>query len=129
MKKTILFGSLFVILAGLLSACAPTGSPSEAIEAYFETLASKDEIQAVNLSCASWEEGARTDVSGLVGVGVALDNVTCQVEDEAGMEATVSCTGNLVFTYAGSEDIFRDLSGDLYQATLEDGEWKMCGYR
>ncbi len=129
LKKTILYAILIFLLAGVLSACATVGSPSEAIKAYLEALVSNDEVLAVNLSCVSWEQDALTDVSGLVGVEVALGDVTCQVEDQNDNEATVSCVGNLVFTYAGGEDQFIDLSGNLYRATLEDGEWKMCGYQ
>ncbi|MBW8010930.1 MAG: hypothetical protein FVQ83_06775 [Chloroflexi bacterium] len=129
LKKTILYGSLLVVLAGLLSACAPADSPSATIEAYLEALVTGDEVRAVNLSCVSWEQGAITDVSGFLGVDVAIDTVECQVEEQGDTKATVSCSGNLVFTYAGGEDQFIDLSGNQYQVSLEDGEWKMCGYR
>lgn len=129
LKKTFLFGLMIIVMAGLLSACGPSGTPPEAIEAYLEALVAKDEVLAINLSCASWEEGASVDGSAFEGVDVRLENVVCQIDDQSATDATVSCIGNLVFTYAGGEDQFIDLSGNLYQATLEDGEWKMCGYR
>ncbi len=127
-KKLLLNGFLILFLASVLFACNQVGSPSETIEAYLEALVAKDEILAVNLSCASWEEQASVEGAAYEGVEVSLDNVSCAVVDDRGESASVSCKGEIVFSYAGGEDQVDELEGRLFEAALEDGEWKMCGY-
>lgn len=120
---------LLVLFVILLAACSPSDSPSDVVEDYIAALVAKDDILAVNLSCVGWEENAKAEGASFEGVEVALENPACSVLEEDGQEATVSCTGNIVFSYAGGEQEVIGLDRRDYQVLFEGGEWRMCGYK
>lgn len=122
---------LVVVLVSAISfsACAQAGDPGDVVEKYLAALVAKDDIQAVNLSCAAWELDAKAEGAAFQGVEVTLDSAACSAIEEDGETATVACTGKIVFSYAGSEDQEMGLEVRSYLVALEDGGWKMCGYQ
>jgi hypothetical protein len=119
---------LSILLLVLLSACQAGGSPSEAVEDYLQAVIDGDWVQAVNLSCAAWEEGARTEANSFDSIEARLDGVSCSAEGTEGDIREVTCQGVIVATY-GAEDRQLTLEGRVYQVVLEGGEWRMCGYQ
>jgi hypothetical protein len=114
----------------LLAACSQgVGSPGDVVEDYLAALVAKDNIAAVNLSCAAWEANAEVEGAAFEGVEVVLEEVACTVAEENGDSATVTCTGRIVFSYAGGENEEIDLSSRDYSLVLVGGEWRMCGYK
>jgi galactitol-specific phosphotransferase system IIB component len=125
--RLIIFTSVGMLL---LAACGQgVGSPGDVVEDYLAALVAKDNIAAVNLSCAAWEANADVEGAAFEGVEVVLEEVTCTVAEESGDSATVTCTGRIVFSYAGGESEEIDLSSRDYSLVLEGGEWRMCGYK
>lgn len=133
--KTLMSSKLQLIFAAslsllLLAGCGQGGSsPATVMEDYLAALVAKDDVAAVNLSCAAWEANAEVEGAAFEGVEVALQDVACTVDEESGEKATVSCTGLIVFSYAGGENEEIDLSLRDYSLVLEGGEWRMCGYQ
>jgi hypothetical protein len=119
---------LSVLLVGLLSGCQAGESPSDAVLDYLQAVIDGDWVQAVNLSCAAWEEGARTEANSFDSIEAWLDDVSCASEETEGDTRGVTCQGNIIATY-GAEDRQLTLEGRFYQVVLEDGEWRMCGYK
>jgi hypothetical protein len=56
-----------------------------------------------------------------------LQDVVCTVDGVSGAFTLVGCGGKIITTY-GTETREWDLSPFVYQAVVEDGQWKMCGY-
>lgn len=127
MIKHKLFIVIFTLL--VLSACTQASSPSSVVEQYLAALVAKDDIKAVNLSCADWEASARADGASFEGVEVTLEDAVCRVKSEDGQSAVVSCTGRFRFTYAGGEEEEIGLDRRDYIVVLEGGDWRMCGYQ
>jgi len=118
-----------IILASLvISSCSASGSPAETMEKYLQALAAKDEVSAVNHSCADWEEGALAEGASFMTVEVSLEDLQCQTDTETAGEATVSCTGKYIFSYDAGEDQELDLTGRVFKVIKESDEWRMCGY-
>ena len=116
-----------LILLGLAS-CAGSSNPAAVVEDYFRALVEKDATQAVNLSCADWENGALTDVDTFSMYPAALENVACSDAGAEGDSHRVTCTGKAVLDYNGElQEI--DLSARDYTVIKEGGEWRMCGYQ
>lgn len=114
----------------LLAACGQgAGSPADVVEDYLAALVAKDDVTAVNLSCAAWEANAEVEGAAFEGVEVVLEEAVCTAAEESGDSATVTCTGRIVFSYAGGENEEIDLSSRDYSLVLEGGEWRMCGYK
>ena len=132
MKTLMLTKFQLVIVASLsllLAACSQAGSsPATVVEKYLAALVARDDVAAVNLSCAAWEANAEVEGASFEGVEVTLEDVACTATEESGDSATVSCTGLIVFSYAGGENEEIDLSSRNYSVVLEGGEWRMCGY-
>lgn len=118
----IIFGSL------VLSSCSASGSPAETMEKYLQALAAKDEVSAVNHSCADWEEEALAEGASFMTVEVSLEDLQCQTDTETADTAAVSCSGKYIFSYDAGEDQELDLAGRLFNVIKESGEWRMCGY-
>lgn len=127
MLKKITFVAIFTLL--VLSACAQAASPADVVEQYLAALVAKDDIKAVTLSCAAWEENARADGASFEGVEVTLEDAACTVKSEDGQSAVVSCTGRFRFSYAGEEEEEIGLDRRDYLVVLEGGDWRMCGYQ
>ncbi|MCL5428347.1 MAG: hypothetical protein M1347_00900 [Chloroflexi bacterium] len=120
-----LLSCLFVFF---LAACgASAGSPEGAVETYLQAVISIDEVAAVNASCSAWEQQAILESAAYEGVETRLENLDCQVVSQDGNSAQVSCTGQIVYSYAGGEDQIDELGGRLFSVVVEGGEWKLCG--
>ena len=123
---------IFVLSLGLLllASCSQgAGDSATVVQDYLAALVAKDDLAAVNLSCAAWEANAEVEGAAFEGVEVVLEDVACAVAEESGDSATVSCSGLIVFSYAGGENEEIDLSSRDYSLVLEGGEWRMCGYQ
>ncbi|TAK10816.1 MAG: hypothetical protein EPO32_14080 [Anaerolineae bacterium] len=122
---------ILALTATLLAGCSSgsgTNTASGVISAYLNAIVSQDETAATALSCAAWESSAVTEVHSFDGVAARLENLSCSEGAVEGESTTVSCSGSIVATYQG-EDRPIDLSGLLYLAVQEGGEWRMCGYK
>ena len=127
MRKAIRIVGILAFLSLTIAACTQQGSAEDAIEAYLNALVSKDVVRAVDKSCLDWEEGAHAEASSFEAVIARLDGLTCTSISARGEQTLVSCEGKIIANYGG-EDQDIPLSGRIYVAVLEDGEWKMCGY-
>ncbi len=111
----------------LMSGCAPTGSPENAVLSYLDVLIQRDDIGAINHSCLAWEENARAEALSFDAVEVRMEGVDCSEVGEQEDVVFVQCQGQIIANYGG-EDQDIDLSEQVFRTVLEDGEWKMCGY-
>ena len=128
--KSILIVSMVLILSGiLLSSCASARTPADVIVEYLEALAEKDQTSAVANSCAAWEEKALAEGASFINVEVRLENLECQVLNQSDSEASVSCSGSFISSYAAGEDQELNLDALVFSLTLESGDWRMCGYQ
>ena len=125
-KRNIL--AALMLLISILAGCQAGASPSQAVEDYLQAVIAGDWVQAVNLSCAAWEEGARTDANSFDSIEAWLEGVSCSAEGTEGDARGVTCQGVIMATY-GAEDRELTLQGRVYQVVLESGEWRMCGYQ
>lgn len=128
--KSILIVSMVLILSGiLLSSCASARTPADVIVEYLEALAEKDQTSAVANSCAAWEEKALAEGASFINVEVRLENLECQVLNQSDSEASVSCSGSFISSYAAGEDQELNLDALVFSLVLESGDWRMCGYQ
>lgn len=118
---------LFLLMV-LLAGCGAGGSPSQAVEDYLGAIVDGDWTQAVNLSCASWEEGARAEANSFESIDAWLEGVACATQYEGTDTAAVSCQGVIRATY-GTEERQLTLEGRVYQVVRDGGEWRVCGYQ
>jgi hypothetical protein len=111
-----------------LAACSGgSGGPATAVKGYFQALAGQDAAKAVSASCATWESSAQIDSDTFAAYSAKLENVSCKEESRTGDTAVVSCTGKAVLDYNGEKQEI-NLADRTYQARLEGGQWRMCGY-
>jgi len=127
MRKAIRIIGILSLLSLTITACTQQGSAEDAIEAYLNAIVSKDVVRATNKSCLDWEEGAHAEASSFEAVIVRLDGLTCAPSSVSDEQTLINCEGKIIANYDG-EDQDIPLSGRIYIAVLEDGEWKMCGY-
>lgn len=118
---------LIIVFSQLLIACTSSGSASGAIESYIRALAEKDVVAATTTSCLAWEEAAFAEASSFEAVEVNIEGLSCADSESDTIYTFVQCEGKIIADYGGElQDI--DLSQRTYQAIIEQGEWKMCGY-
>ena len=121
--------AILLLLAAGCSAGAQSGSgAASAVEAYNQALVAKDADRLSTLSCADWEADARTELESFGAVKTTLEDMRCQDSGTEGDFTLVACTGKISADYNG-EILEIDLAGHTYQAKLEGGDWRMCGYR
>ena len=118
---------LFFLVISLIG-CQAAGSPGDAVEGYLQAVIQSDEVQAISLSCAEWEQDAKMEAASFEAVEAKLEGVSCSVKEEKEDYQVVECTGVILATY-GAEDQALELEGRLYRVVLEGGEWRMCGYQ
>lgn len=119
---------LLALLTFLVSACAQSAGPADAIESYLRALLSGDENKVFATSCPDWEAQAAVDFDAFTGVSGTFDGLECSTSGTGDGGTLVTCRGTLVLNYNG-EERERSLEGTTYLARKIDGEWKMCGYR
>jgi hypothetical protein len=119
--------SIFLFVFFLMSCSGGAGAPEQSIENYLQAVVSVNEIEAINNSCAAWEQQAVLESAAYQGVETQLENLECSVLVQSGESAAVSCTGQIRYSYAGGEDQLDELGGRVFSAVIEGGEWKMCG--
>ncbi len=111
----------------VLSACASGNTAAQAVQRYLEALVAGDAVRAINLSCADWEEQARTEAASFEAVDVRLEDVSCSEAGVDGPYTLVTCRGRILAVYGGEQQELT-LEGRTYRALQEAGDWKMCGY-
>ena len=116
------------VLAGVSACSSNSGSPVSAIESYNQALVKGEADQLTTLSCSDWEADAKNELASFAAVTVSLEDMSCSEKDKDGDTVLVSCTGKIIANY-GNEVLEINLADRLYQAVLEGGEWRMCGYR
>ena len=130
-KFVYVLGVLFLVYAGVLSACSSAGSVTDAasaIDAYNHALVYTNANQLTNLSCKAWEAEAQNELASFTAVTAQIENSKCQVSGKDGDYTLVACTGKIVANYNGENQEI-DLSQRIYKAIQEDGQWRMCGYK
>ena len=125
--RRIYFVTLVLLMTTLVG-CQAAGSPSDVVEDYLQAVVDGDWTRAVNLSCAAWEEGARTEANSFESVEAWLEGVSCSASGEEADTQLVACQGVIMATY-GDEDQELPLKDRVYRVVLEGGEWRMCGYQ
>jgi hypothetical protein len=128
MRRWVIFLLTIAILAGVSACSKDSSGPVSAIEAYNQALVNGEADQLTTLSCADWEADAQNELASFAAVKVSLEELSCSQGDKDGDTVLVSCTGKIVANY-GNEVLEINLADRLYQAVLEGGEWRMCGYR
>lgn len=131
---------LLTIFALLLVACGtPAASPSnptsapassgaaKAIENYLTALTAKKLDSVKNASCAAWERDAKIDFDSFQAVTAKIDGMACQEAGADGKFTLVNCKGKILVTYQ-NENQTLNLADKTYLA-VQEGEWKMCGYK
>ncbi len=118
---------LLALGAAALSACADSGSASDAVEAYLRAKVEADADKMVSLACPAWEAQALEEAASFSAVRAELENITCEDRGESGDYTLVVCSGDLIIHYGGEEPRRQPLSGTTYRALEDGGEWKMCG--
>ncbi len=119
--------SLIPIAALVLAACGARDTAATAVQGYLEAIVAGDAVRAINLSCADWEEQARTEAASFQAVDVRLEDVSCSEDGLAGPYTLVTCRGRILAVYGGEQQEIA-LEGRTYRALQEGGGWKMCGY-
>jgi hypothetical protein len=111
-----------------LAACSSGSTgPAGAVEGYFKALVAKDSAKVISLSCAAWESSAQIDSDTFAVYPAALENLSCKETGRTGDTAVVTCTGKAILDYNGEKQEI-NFADRTYQARLEGGEWRMCGY-
>ncbi len=125
--KNILLVSIILIISA--TGCSENkDQPGTAILAYQKALIGGDFSKLANLSCSAWESQAKTDFDSFAAVKATLQDASCQSTSVEDNSAVVTCSGKIVANY-GNEVLEIDLAAQTYQAVLEGGDWRMCGYR
>jgi hypothetical protein len=119
-----------LIMSSLLAACSKGGNdkPAAAVQAYLTALVEKDASGISTLSCAAWEESARTELDSLMAVETRLENVACVTDSVDNDVTLVKCQGSIVYTY-DNESPSLELNTRNFQVVKESGDWRVCGYR
>lgn len=128
-KSTLIVAMILLFSGILLSSCESARTPADIIVEYLEALAEKDQTSAVANSCAAWEEKALAEGASFINVEVTLEDLECQVLSQSDTEATVSCSGSFISSYAAGENQELNLSALVFSLVLESGDWRMCGYQ
>ena len=125
--------AVLIALTGALCACTgatppdPAAAP-KAIEAYLQARVQADAEKMIALSCASWEATARIEATSAKSQQEELQGLACVLANSSGSTAAVACTGKILNSYNG-EKRERNLAERPFQAQVEGGEWRMCGYK
>jgi hypothetical protein len=130
MKISFRYIMLLILLAFMAVTCQKSqgSTPAGVVRDYFKALVDKDADQAVNLSCASWEEQAQLDADTFAINPATAENIQCKPSGEPGETTLVTCTGKLVLDYNGEKQEI-NLADRTYQVVKEGGAWRMCGYQ
>jgi hypothetical protein len=127
-NKMFWLGRLALLMGLSLAACQKSDSAATTIETYLKARTQSDETQMINLSCADWEAGARTEAASFKSMNAKLDGVTCQTASGDDNNAVVTCQGKIVTAYNG-DTRETPLTGREFKLVKQDGEWRMCGYK
>lgn len=127
-KQAIMAIFTLLILAGCSGGGQSGSGAAGAVEAYNQALVAKDAERLSTLSCADWEQDARTELESFGAVKTTLEDMRCQESGTEGDFTLVTCSGKISADYNG-EILEIDLADHTYQVKMEGGDWRMCGYR
>ncbi len=129
MKKFFVILFVLLLLAGL-TACSKKSGKSEAtrpVEAFYDAIVSQKRDSVGSIACAEWEKDALREVDAFMGVKSELKDFSCEVTEESGDRAVVTCKGKIAASY-GAEITDFPLEGRTHKVIKEQGEWRICGY-
>lgn len=118
---------LFIPWLVMLIACGAASAPEQSVETYLEAIVAGDLVRAAHSACSAWEAQAYGEASSFEAVDAEIEDMACRVVGEAGEYTLVQCSGAIVARYEGERQDF-PLSTRTFQALLEQGQWRMCGY-
>lgn len=110
----------------VLSSCATSSGPTNAVEAYYTALVEGDGASLTQLSCADWEQQSKLLLDSFTGVKARLADMTCSELENDGSRSSVNCTGKIIATY-GTEDQEIDLSTTTFILEKQGDAWLVCG--
>lgn len=130
MKIMYRYFLLLILLAFMVVTCQANqdSDASSVVVDYFYALVEKDTNQAVNLSCAAWEEQAQIDADTFAINPATVENIQCKVAGKDGEATLVACTGRIVLEYNGEKQAI-NLADRTYRIIQEDDLWRICGYK
>ncbi len=123
---------LLLLTALLLAGCAAPpageeGGATQALAAYLQALAGKDEAGVRRAVCPDWETDALLEFDAFAAVETSLDGLDCQQTGSADSAVLVTCTGKLIASYSGEAQEF-DLDRRTYRLVPQGDDWQVCGY-
>jgi hypothetical protein len=128
MRRWVIILFIIAILAGVSACSKDSSGPVSAIESYNQALVKGQSDLLVTLSCADWEADAQNELASFAAVKVGIEDMSCRETDKDEDIVLIACTGKIIANY-GNEVLEINLADRFYQAVLEAGEWRMCGYR
>lgn len=118
-------GLWFIVLVGVLAACAPNsgaGDPTATVEGYLNAKITSDRDALASYLCAELEGTLDDEARTFATVTEAtLQDAACTFDVDT---STVTCTGEIVAAYGMQETAFPLTT---YRVVQEAGEWKWCG--
>lgn len=137
-KSVVLMLSLvLIVMTGCASDANGGASPDlsgapDGIERYLQALVSSDADAFNTLYCAEYEAEARTEFDSFGAVEARLKDFSCALSEEQSdaddAMTLVQCQGAIEVGYNGENAREIPVDRNVYRATQEDGEWRMCGY-
>jgi hypothetical protein len=124
------FAVMILVMAIIgLNGCTASGSgAAQAVQGYLQAVVAKDSAKAGSFACAAWENNAQLEVDSFAAVTAKLDGLSCKETGKSGNDTLVACEGKIVTTY-NNENQEINLTGRVYKAVQENGDWRMCGYQ
>ena len=98
------------------------------VEQYLAARVGGDLARMTALSCAKWEAGARIEAASFKAMTAALEGVACTTSGSDASSASVACTGKIVTSYNGETRDWR-MDERAFNVSLDNGEWRVCGYK
>lgn len=131
MTKKHSFIIIFTLLCTLiLAACGAAQNPAAgAVENYINALVNKDFNRMSALSCAEWEQDARTEFDSFQAIKTKVDGLSCAATGTDKDIVPVVCKGKIIFSYNNEDDQDLDLSLRTYKVVNQGGEFLVCGYQ
>jgi hypothetical protein len=107
-----------------------SGGPAAAVQGFFEALYTGGDIAPFVCSQAgvadAYQQAADASAAAFQGAEIDVSGLTYTVSDETADSATVTVSGEVVYTVAGN-DTASPFPESAMSAVNEDGTWKFCG--
>lgn len=128
MIKIIAITLCFLLLAGC-SAAGDNDSAAavNAVSAYLQAFADKNEAQMSTLLCKDWTDEALLEYDAFQGVDTTLEGLSCTISSTDENKSLVNCQGKIMASYQNEIQEF-DLGARVYQVEKTGSNWLVCGY-